>query len=296
MAKYIKTEEGYKTVDGIDGAATVEMVESVVEMVESAAETAQTTADGKMNAHNPVGTGSFSMNRQVDTVVGDYSHAEGYYTTASGDYSHAEGYKTEASGHYQHVQGRFNIDDVDAEGKALNTYAHIVGNGTSDTDRSNAHTVDWNGVGWYQGGLQVGGNAQDDGAKSVLLEGDAIPVPSTASIGQTIVVKAVDETGKPTEWEAVDLPSGGSDGGIVLNCKINTEQETILESPIFNFEEIKTEILNGKNVVLLADDSFESAILVYKPTAVGDYYIEFRPNNSSMPLYLLNDNTMSDTN
>ena len=33
---------------------------------------------------------------------------------------------------------------------------------------------------------------------------DAITVPATASIGQTIVVKAVDENGKPTEWEAVD--------------------------------------------------------------------------------------------
>lgn len=34
--------------------------------------------------------------------------------------------------------------------------------------------------------------------------------PETASIGQTIVVKAVDENGKPTEWEAADFPSGVS--------------------------------------------------------------------------------------
>lgn len=31
-----------------------------------------------------------------------------------------------------------------------------------------------------------------------------ITAPETASVGQTIVVKAVDENGKPTEWEAVD--------------------------------------------------------------------------------------------
>lgn len=37
--------------------------------------------------------------------------------------------------------------------------------------------------------------------------GDYIPVPSTAEVGQTIVVKAVDENGKPTAWEAVDLPN-----------------------------------------------------------------------------------------
>ena len=39
---------------------------------------------------------------------------------------------------------------------------------------------------------------------------DFIQSPSTASIGQTIVVKAVDENSKPTEWEVVDLPSGSS--------------------------------------------------------------------------------------
>lgn len=33
----------------------------------------------------------------------------------------------------------------------------------------------------------------------------AIPVPKTATVGQTIVVKEVDETGRPTEWEAVKL-------------------------------------------------------------------------------------------
>ena len=30
-----------------------------------------------------------------------------------------------------------------------------------------------------------------------------------ASVGQTIVVKAVDDNGKPTEWETADLPQGG---------------------------------------------------------------------------------------
>lgn len=37
----------------------------------------------------------------------------------------------------------------------------------------------------------------------------AIKNPEEASVGQTIVVKSVDENGKPTEWEAVDLPGGG---------------------------------------------------------------------------------------
>lgn len=34
----------------------------------------------------------------------------------------------------------------------------------------------------------------------------AIPVPTIAEVGQTVVVKAIDENGKPTEWEPVTLP------------------------------------------------------------------------------------------
>jgi hypothetical protein len=116
--------------------------------------------------------GMASHKEGFNTIAsGDNSHAEGWKTIASGYSSHAEGADTVAAGYIQHVQGEFNIpdsnDDIFTKGK----YAHIVGNGTSDTDRSNAHTLDWNGVGWFQGGLQVGGNAQDDGAKNVLLEG-----------------------------------------------------------------------------------------------------------------------------
>lgn len=33
---------------------------------------------------------------------------------------------------------------------------------------------------------------------------------TSAEVGQTIVVKAVDENGKPTEWEATAMPSGGA--------------------------------------------------------------------------------------
>ena len=104
---------------------------------------------------------------------GNYSHTEGSTTTASGDYSHAEGFYVEAAGRYQHVQGKYNIIDEDASGAALDTYAHIVGNGTSNTKRSNAHTIDWNGNGWFAGDLYVGGISQSDtNASKVITEAD----------------------------------------------------------------------------------------------------------------------------
>lgn len=79
---------------------------------------------------------------------GESSHAEGFYTEASGDYSHAEGYNTTASGKYQHVQGKYNIEDT------ANKYAHIVGNGSSRDNKSNAHTLDWNGNAWFAGRVE----------------------------------------------------------------------------------------------------------------------------------------------
>ena len=71
---------------------------------------------------------------------GLYSHSEGYYTIAASNHSHAEGSHTIASSDYQHVEGKYNIKDANSK------YAHIIGNGTSDSDRSNALTVDWNGT------------------------------------------------------------------------------------------------------------------------------------------------------
>lgn len=90
------------------------------------------------------------------TASGVSSHAEGDYTTASGASSHAEGYGTKASSQFQHVQGKYNIEDKDRK------YAHIVGNGAGDAKRSNAHTLDWKGNGWYAGKLSQEGTPTDD--------------------------------------------------------------------------------------------------------------------------------------
>lgn len=40
---------------------------------------------------------------------------------------------------------------------------------------------------------------------------EKITAPATAAVGQIIKVKSVDTSGKPTEWEAVDMPSGGTE-------------------------------------------------------------------------------------
>ena len=84
------------------------------------------------------------------------AHAEGSQTVASGGVSHAEGMGTEAASQSQHVQGYYNIIDTEGSASRPGKYAHIVGNGTSDSARSNAHTLDWSGNAWYSGKVSVG--------------------------------------------------------------------------------------------------------------------------------------------
>lgn len=96
-----------------------------------------------------------------------YSHAEGYYTNANGLSSHAEGGNTTASCKYSHVEGEYNILDTTGTATTRGKYAHIVGNGTSNTKRSNAHTLDWSGNGWYQSSVCVGGTDGDSPAASL---------------------------------------------------------------------------------------------------------------------------------
>jgi hypothetical protein len=132
--------------------------------------------------YNTTASGNYShAEGSITTASGNSSHAEGSITTASGTYSHAEGRETVASGlnshaegHYikassecQHVQGRCNVEDTN------NTYAHIVGNGTADNKRSNAHTLDWKGNAWYAGDVYVSstsGTNKDEGSKKLATE------------------------------------------------------------------------------------------------------------------------------
>lgn len=101
-------------------------------------------------------TGDYSHAEGNNTTSsGRCSHAEGIYTQATGDYSHAEGSKTKASSPNQHVQGKYNIEDTNGK------YAHIVGNGTNN-NKSNAHTLDWEGNAWYAGKLSQEGTPTED--------------------------------------------------------------------------------------------------------------------------------------
>ena len=137
----------------------------------SHAEGQRTIASGSRShaeGYNTTASGNSSHSEGFNTTAsGPNSHSEGEATTASGSSSHAEGGGTTASSDYQHVQGRYNIEDPS------NTYADIIGNGSSDTNRSNAATVDWSGNAWYAGDVYVGstsGTNKDSGSKKLATE------------------------------------------------------------------------------------------------------------------------------
>jgi hypothetical protein len=226
---------------------------------------AETALETKMELENPVGIGSFSMNRKNNTEIGnfshaegfdttasgdcshaegfnttasgdcshaegycttasgDYSHVEGYCTTASGDYSHVEGYCTTASGDYshaegsqttalgsyshaegyytqstnasQHVQGEYNIVDPEYNGSNQSSrgkYVHIVGNGTTYDNRSNAHTLDWDGNAWFAGDVYVSSTSgvnKDEGSKKLITLDDITDLAGKVLFDNVITFK-----------------------------------------------------------------------------------------------------------
>ena len=248
--------------------ATTDDVQEAVDV----ANEAHNIANSKMKANNPVGTGSFSMNRKSGTTIGDFSHAEGRNTTASGSnshaeghnttasgssshaegaitkasgfYSHAEGYDVIASGSYSHAEGngtraiggsshtegKFNISD------AANTYAHIVGNGASDTKRSNAHTLDWEGNAWYQGDVYVGstsGTNKDEGSKKLATEEYVNTALEDLSASGGFVVQAEPPEDKNVLWvdtddESKEISQSGDNWELILD--VTTEEEVNLVS------------------------------------------------------------------
>lgn len=112
---------------------------------------------------NSAAPGSFSHSECISSAIGGYSHSEGMHTKAKGDASHAEGSHTIAGSTHQHVEGRYNVEDDQ------NTYAHIVGNGTDEANRSNALTLDWSGNLAVSGSIQIGSTRVTEAQLQALL-------------------------------------------------------------------------------------------------------------------------------
>ena len=120
-----------------------------------------------------IGAGSHAEG-ELTISVGQGSHSEGSGTTTYGNFSHSEGLSTITNGHYQHAQGQFNFTSSTQS-------AFIIGNGTSDSNRSNLVFAAGNQFDIY-GNLLVTGITS---ANTVVITS----TPTTASTLDEVIVR-----------------------------------------------------------------------------------------------------------
>lgn len=94
-------------------------------------------------------------------------------TNNPGAYSATFGDQLIASSEWQNVFGRYNIEDANDE------YAVIVGNGTDDTTRANAFTVDWDG------NTNISGDIHSKNIDGGFINSTSIPAKSYVDISQS---------------------------------------------------------------------------------------------------------------
>lgn len=150
--------EGFYT-ETVGDYSHAENYGTVAQGKKSHAEGGQTKAIGEASHAEGIGT----------TASGYNSHSEGGITTASGTHSHAEGYGTIADGLASHAGGYVNETHADFS-TVIGKYGEVIpkndnrlfviGNGTSETNRSNAFEVYADGKGYLN-------------KKRILVEGDA---------------------------------------------------------------------------------------------------------------------------
>ena len=138
--------------------------------------------------------GNASHAEGIETkATGDSSHSEGSYSKAKGQDSHAEGNDTEARADFSHAGGQGTKAIGDAQTvigryNSTNTArAFIVGNGSSDTNRSNALALDWDGNMWITGNLSASGSLTVGSPVAINMGGTGQTAVETVSTISSII-------------------------------------------------------------------------------------------------------------
>ena len=264
---------------------------------------ATTVASGRNSHAIGLSTKALGHNSHAEGTqsqsVGVASHAEGFSTKANGLGSHSEGSGTIASSEHQHVQGRYNIEDTE------NKYAHIVGNGTS-SNRTNAHTLDWDGNAWYKGNVSIDGIPTNDkdlvtkkyvDDNKVSLEGLAtekytdskISLLSQDNVLDTIL--STDVMKKTISEVFPDLLN--SDYSSTLNCNKTLTVDGTQTTPLVDFYNCALVKIYDEN-----DNPISSKILEISPTnnrsSITNIY--FNIDNESFYCYILLGKKLDETN
>ena len=103
----------------------------------------------------------------------------------------------------------------------------------------------------------------------------AVPVPETASVGQTIRVKAVSEAGKPMEWEAADMPSKDDWKKLV---DVTTEEDA--SSFQFTFDDV------SELIIMISGTATNTRINFYSDGITNFYHYKFLMESKESSNYL----------
>lgn len=270
-AKYSHSEGRATNANGVQSHA--EGKGTIASGEQSHAEGFQTTA----SAYSSHAEGSYTK------ASGAQSHAEGGNTEATGNCSHAEGYNTIAQGDYSHAEGYYNIASSD--------YLHVVGNGNSDTKRSNAHTLDSSGNAWFAGNVYVGsesGKNRDKGSKRLLTEDDlpSISGSGSGSSASTMTVKVVYDGSEgildcmTPEVDSRDVARAIQSGVSVKYSLVNISADTG-DGDEFETQRVSpVACIMKQNGETIDDDSAEG--FVYFIAINGDVPTLFRHNETYM--------------
>lgn len=177
-------------------------------------------------------TGSQRADGPYSTIIGFGGHtsndALGSVAIGNGeclaDYTVAMGL-TVANGENQLVFGKYNVKDTE------NKYACIIGNGTSDTARSNAHTVDWNGNAWFAGDVEGVKNGTTHKLSEKVNFGDNYNTSAAGASDVPITLHGITEgasnSNKPIGIKFNPGAGGGSTASITVGCDNSTDTATL---------------------------------------------------------------------
>lgn len=176
---------------------------------------------GSQRADGPystiIGFGGHTSNDALGSVAIGNGECLAAYTVAMG--------LTVANGENQLVFGKYNVKDTE------NKYACIIGNGTSDTERSNAHTVDWNGNAWFAGDVEGVKNGTTHKLSEKVSFGDNYNTSAAGASDVPITLHGITEgasnSNKPIGIKFNPGAGGGSTASITVGCDNSTDTATL---------------------------------------------------------------------
>lgn len=234
----------------------------------------------------------------MSTILGHYNLAVGRYSFSGGLECESEGVASFVYGtglysdnHNQTVIGKYNqhhlnksITFTEDNIQNIKSSAFIIGNGTSDTDRSNAFTVDWDGNTWAAGSITATGSVKGTDFNGFTINKS---VPSNAKFTDTVTVieNSCDSDSTTSALSAAQGKSLKTYIGNVNTNIWNSLQNSYRANYNAQYNTPVPLLINGNSLGLAT----AQLILEY-----NNSYIRFRNDGSSF--YIMNGNASSWTN